>query len=134
MRKFPKDMKTKVSKCFRWIPKKDHGRLIATAMLVLPLGLGKFRHVLKDDPPPKKGQSLLIAAAMEFLLYISGNFDHNPSLGKSKCATNNFYVLLNSKKFLNHCAISYNNGRTYATDLQQLSSQQKTWTGVCNLF
>ena len=36
------------------LQKKGHGRLIADAALVLPLGLGKFGHVLGVDFQQKK--------------------------------------------------------------------------------
>ena len=55
---------------------------LASARLVLPLGSGKFRHVLEVGfKKLKKGQILLIAAAMKLLPHGSGNFDHGPSLG-----------------------------------------------------
>ena len=57
MRKFCNNMKTKVSECFRLIAKKSCGRLIVVAMLILPLGLDKFGHVLDADL--KKKSSLV---------------------------------------------------------------------------
>ena len=49
IKKFCNDRKTKVSGYLRLIAKKSHGRLITAATLVLPFGLGKFRHVLDVD-------------------------------------------------------------------------------------
>ena len=69
MRKFPHNMKTKVSECFRLISKKSHGRLIATAMLLLPLGLGKLGYVLGVDPP-KKVHLLLIDLSIKLFDYV----------------------------------------------------------------
>ena len=64
---------------------------LAATTLVLPLGLGKFRHVLEVDfKKIKKGQFLLIAAAKELLSHGSGNFDHIPSLGKFDVNWGNF--------------------------------------------
>ena len=44
MRKFSNDLKIKVSRSPK---RKGHGRLIAAAMYVLLLDLGRFRHVLE---------------------------------------------------------------------------------------
>ena len=71
MRKFPNDIKTKVSGCLRLTSKKKvHGRLMAAAMLVLPFGLGKFGHGLEVDLQKKTFASR------------SSNFGHDPFFGK----------------------------------------------------
>ena len=63
-------MKTKVSECFRLIAKKSCSRLIVVAMLVLPLGLDKFGHVLDVDL--KKKSSLVDRFVNE--IFASGKF------------------------------------------------------------
>ena len=64
-------MKSKVSEYFSLITKKSRGRLIADATLILPLGVGKFGHVLDVDLL-KKRSSLVDRFVNE--IFASGKF------------------------------------------------------------
>ena len=100
LRKFFNDMEAKISGYFRLISKKN--RLIATATLVLPLGLVNLGMSLRlISKKEKKGPELLIAVSMELLPHSSGKFAHD--LFIHVCVINNFNMQLNSKKFLHPC-------------------------------
>ena len=97
MRKFCNDMKTKVSWCFRWIAKKSYGKLIAFAILVLPLALDKFEHVLDADLP-KTRSSLVdhfvnkIFASRKFLGFVGESISNHLATPVYACVSNQQFL------------------------------------------
>ena len=85
MREFPNGMKSEVCGCFRLIfkKKKGHGRLIVTAMLVLPFSLSKFRHNLETDSPTKR--SGLVDCFVNEILGFAGEKHQQPPGNTGLC-------------------------------------------------